>query len=154
MAAERHLSSRRKSFHPRRTTAQWGSTLSHSIWNLRGSKFARYTHKERFQQAHNGHGRTKTRRCTGSWDVQGHRSSNMIQRGLGTLTKRIPGGTAGVAGGAEAESGCAERGCAERGYAESGCAPASMKRQYTGMPSKQTRGGQLTKEATPRGRGP
>jgi hypothetical protein len=102
----------------------------------------------------------------------------MIQRGLGTLTKRIPGGTAGVAGGAEAESecaecGCAERGCAERGYVEralavesadggcaesgrveSGCAPASMKRQYTGMPSKQTRGGQLTKEATPRGRGP
>jgi hypothetical protein len=56
----------------------------------------------------------------------------MIQRGLGTLTKRIPGGTAGVAGGAEAESECAECGCAERGCAESGC-EASMKRHCLGM---------------------
>ena len=150
MAAERHCSSRRKSLHPHRRTSQWCSTWSHSRWNLRGRKFARYTHKERFQQAHNGHGRTKTRRCTGSWDVQGRRSSNMIQRGLGIATRIPPGPEAasgGVAGGRRRTgewaaggrrrtgSGCAAEGGggaagaagvadaeAERGWAGCGCA--------------------------------
>ena len=160
MAVERHCSSRRKSLHPHRTTAQWGSTWSHSRWNLRGRKFARYTHKERFQQAHNGHGRTKTRRCTGSWDVQGRRSSNMIQRGLGIATRIPPGpeagrrraesgcaaeGGGGAARAAGVECGCAECGCAECGCAECGCASmgagttqSRLECHCTGMNSRHT----------------
>ena len=111
--------------HPRRTTAQWGSTLNRSKWNLQGKTFARYTHKERFQQAHKRHGRTKTRRCTRSWDVQGRRSSKTVRRGLG-ITMRIPGG-AGIAergGAGPVVAGialAAGEGAAGRRITESGC---------------------------------
>ena len=91
--------------------------MNRSKWNLQGKTFARYTHKERFQQAHKRHGRTKTRRCTRSWDVQGRRSSKTVRRGLGIIPPGpVVAGIALAAGEGAAGRRITESGCAAEGW--------------------------------------